>query len=72
MGVFLILFCVKEGTSEKHQNRRHSATFVPHIALLTGTKLKMGVSLTGLKEAIFYSRSFADENYEYFNYVNAR
>lgn len=51
-GVFLIIFSVKEGKSEKHQNKRYRATFVPHIALLTGTKLKMGVSLT-LKKPYF-------------------
>jgi len=50
----------------------NSATFVPHVALLTGAKLKPGVSLMGPKEAILYSRPLADENYEYFNNVNAR
>lgn len=63
---------MKEGKSEKHQNQRYSATCVPHRALLTGTKLKMGVSRTGLKEAVFYSSPLPDENYESFNDVSVR
>lgn len=71
LGVFLIIFSVKERKSEKHQNQRYRATVVSHLALLTGTKLKTGVSLI-LKEAIFYSKPFAQENYKYFSDVNAR
>lgn len=61
---------MKKGKSEKQQNQRDSATSVPHRALLTGNTLKMGISFTGLKDTVFYSTPFADENYEFFNDVN--
>lgn len=60
---------MKKGKSEKQQNQRDSATSVPH-RLLTGNTLKMGISFTGLKDTVFYSTPFADENYEFFNDVN--
>lgn len=65
-----MLFCVKKGKSEKQQNQRDSATSVPHRVLLTGNTLKTVISLTGLKDTVFYSTPFADENYEFFNDVN--
>lgn len=42
MGVFLILFCMKKEKSEKQQNRRDSATSVPHRALLDWKHTKNG------------------------------